>query len=164
MNINDSELQILQLLLGGNIIEEFLGYVANNHQTIPTINYRPTQQYVVDVSNFSKKDLVGYWDYDECYYDDKMFIEPSWLIGLRVQCRSNPNQRYTVVFKGADNANDTIHRMLENLNSTGYLTSDFSLPGNAQYGQVEIHPRQIHYGQHKYDPNDPAFPEYDKLR
>lgn len=162
-NISDKEIQILRLILGAGMVEEFLKFLDekkhNQNRVSRNRSVRVTQKYVVDVSNFRERDLIGYWDYDECYFDDKMYFEPSWLRELNIKCRSNPNQHYTVVFTGVKKTDDEVYKLLEKLNKTGKLTDKFKLPKNARYSITKLPPRQTPQKE-QLDQNENKHEEY----
>ena len=167
-NINEREIQILRLILGDAMVKEFLEYLnARNNDQYQSMkkSFRiVTKKHIVDVSDFSESDLIGHWARDNSYFNEKVFIEPSWLRELKIKCRQDLSQRHIVVFKGANNASDKIHHILEELNYTGTLTENFKLPVNAEYGHVELTHRPKYHLPRIYESDDSDEQFYDRLR
>lgn len=165
-NISPMELEILRLLLGDGIASSFMEFLKDridmNGMNINGMSGGYSEKIFIDVRNFRERDLVGWWDYDDCYFDDKYYWKPKWFEDLERTCRKNPGKRYEVVFTGAEHASGVVYGKIKNLCETGYLCSEIKLPANARYGKIKlgsrieprtngIGPRPFQFGVDEYD-------------
>lgn len=149
-NISERELFILRKLLGDDMTREFKRFLGKrNHGEVYRGNSgyleRSAREFVVDVRNFRERDLVGYWDYDDDYINDRIYWEPEWFNDLKRECRKNPNERFVVIFKGSGEASGVVYGRLKKFQETGHLCDEIVLPPNALYGKVELENRRNDY-------------------
>ena len=140
-----SDHNLLRGLLGDEVTNEFSNYLVSrntrgsNSQSRNCLARSMCEiEYVVDISNFSENELAGYWDYDDCYRDRKMFMEPKWFLELQELCKNFPNEKFVVVFKGVHHISTSYYSRLKNLAEYCVLSNDFTLPQNAVYGKVDL--------------------------
>lgn len=145
-NISNGDIEIIKKLLGEDVGEEFKRFsrtrsVEKNRGEQNRRVSRQIRVFVVDVSDFRVKDLVGYWDYDESYINDECYFKPNWYYKLVSKCKESRNIDFVVVFKGVENASYEVYKRLKQFKDTGVLTYDFGLPRNASYGEIEVEER-----------------------
>ena len=145
-DLDETQFQILQIILGDEVVEDFIQYLKDKKRDsyIQAVKKPITNEkkFIVDVSRFDEEDLLGYWEYDECYIDDYAFIEPKWFKKFDLLCYSDQEHQHVVVFKGAEKARDEVRTILKRLNETGRLTDKFELPENGRYSLTKLHPEK----------------------
>ncbi len=142
-SISKNDIKIMRRLLGDEIVREFLEFLKAKRRKERTVavNARiKEKEYIVDVSDFKNRDLTGWVEWNEEFFDDEIFWKPKWLENLERLCELNPNSKYVVIFKGIENASESIYETLKRFDEVGELLDDeeYELPRNARFAEVEL--------------------------